>query len=93
MRCHLSHRLAILSLSGLMLAGCAPSLGSLAVDLKGLKQCRRLDPAVRPPKIDGQSDYRAVAADALAGVKKANSGTASRNQCEDRFIDEYAAAK
>ncbi len=94
MLCPLFRRLVILSLLVMPLAGCARSLGTLAVDLRGLKECRKLDPKVPGPGVSiGQnSDYRDLTPEALAALRKANDGTGRRNGCEDRFIDKYKTA-
>lgn len=75
-----------------MLAGCAASLGGLAVNLKALQECRRLDRGIAPPTINETTDYRELSSDALARIKKANNGVAARNKCEDKVVDDYARA-
>lgn len=80
---------SILSASAMLLAACATSPGRLGVDLRGLKECRRLDPKVQSPDIGPDSDYRDLSPEALAALKKANDGTGRRNACEDRFIGKY----
>lgn len=80
----------------MLLAGCAPSLGTLAVNLKEpLEACRKLDPKVvgPGPSIGRKSDYRDLSPEALAALKKANDGTSRRNRCEDKVIESYAGAK
>lgn len=87
-------RLSILSALAMLLAGCATSPGTLAVDLTGLKECRKLDPKVPGPgsSIGQISDYRDLSPQALAALRKANEGTDRRNNCEDQFIDRYQEA-
>ena len=84
--------LAILSVLVLMLPGCATSPGKLTVDLSALKECRRLGPRQPVPRIDADTDYRTLAAEALAGLNKANRGSAARTRCDDKVIQSYATA-
>lgn len=88
-------RLSILSSLAILLAACATSPGTLAVDLSGLKECRKLDPAVPGPgaSIGRSSDYRDLSPQALAALRKKNEGSERRNGCEDRFIDRYRTAQ
>lgn len=88
-----SLRLATLTALALMLAGCAGSLGRLAVDLSALKECRKLTPQLNPPPIGEDSDYRDLAAQGLGQLSKANRGIVGRNRCDDRVIDDYARAQ
>lgn len=75
-----------------MLAGCARSLGKLDVDLTALKECRRLTPSLQVSKIESESDYRVVTAEALGVVNKGNKAIARRNRCDDKVIEKYATA-
>ena len=75
-----------------MLAGCARSLGKLDVDLTALKECRKLTPDLQVSKIESESDYRVVAAEALGTVSKGNKALARRNRCDDKVIEKYATA-
>lgn len=87
-------RLLLISASVTLLAGCARLPATLAVNLKEpLAECRKLDPRVEGPgsRIGRNTDYRKLSAEALAGLRKANEGTESRNDCEDKVAGKYAA--
>lgn len=92
MRCRPLLKLAILSGLVPMLPGCAGSLGKLNVDLKALKECQRLDGSRSTPSITEDTDYRDLAADALAHMNKANAASARRTKCENDVIAKYAKA-
>lgn len=88
----LSLTLATLSVLALQLPSCDPSPGRLSVDLKALKECQRLDPKVGIKYIDDDADYRDIAPEALAALKKKNAGADARTRCENIVIAKYAAA-
>lgn len=85
-------QLAMLFASALMLADCARFSGNLSVDLKGLKECRKLTPALKVSPIGETSDYRALSAEAGGELNKGNKAIARRNRCDDNVIDRYAKA-
>ena len=85
-------KLAILSVSVTMLPGCAGSLGKLSVNLNGLKECRKLTPAMRVSEIESETDYRALSAEALGVMNKGNKAIDRRNRCDDKVIGDYAKA-
>lgn len=86
--------LAILSVLALPLESCGLSPGRLSVDLgPALRECQKLSPKVDVRYIEDESDYRDIAPEALAALKKANQGASARTRCENRLIAKYAAAK
>jgi hypothetical protein len=85
--------LPILSLSGLMLASCAHSPGSLGVDLKALQECRRLEHRQSLPEITADSDYRDLSAASLGELQKDRMSTKARDNCENKVMQKYKDAK
>src|ERR1700682_1578789 len=69
---------------------CVKSLGSLSVNIT--KECKRLPGHVPPPAIEDDTDYRALSAEALGGLKNANRHNAAIVACYDRVIAAYEKA-
>lgn len=82
--CHLTACSALV----MTLQGCAHSPGSLQVNITD--ECRKLPGKVTPPDVTEDSDYRAVAAEALSAVNTANKRFEARDECDQRVIDRYA---
>lgn len=83
-------RLTMLFGSALMLTSCARSPGKLSADLP--KACLDLPGKVKMPHIVWESDYRNLAAEALAALRIANRRIDAKEKCERYVIDEYAKA-
>jgi hypothetical protein len=92
MRCRNLLTLAMCFALAPMFAGCAGSRGKLNVDLTALKECRKLTPSLQVSKIESESDYRVVTAEALGVVSKGNKALARRDRCDDKVIEKYATA-
>lgn len=85
-------QLAICFVLAMTTAGCARFSGSLHVDVKALKECRKLTPGMKVAPITGDADYRALSAEAGGELKKGNKAIARRDKCDDSVIDKYASA-
>lgn len=85
-------RLIICTALAMLLAACAGSPGKLAVDLTGLRECRKLTVPMKVGPITKDTDYRVLSAESLGTINKGNKAIVRRNNCDDRIINDYATA-